>query len=130
MNKKGQVLIAFVLLLPVIFMLAGLIIDCGYLYIEKRNVDNNIKDALEYGLKNIEEDTNILEQKLKNQLNLNIENIKKMNIKINNKIIEIELEKSKKGVFTLIFFKSEYKISSHYKGYINDDEIVIRKEES
>lgn len=130
MNKKGQVLIAFILLLPIIFMLAGFIIDCGYLYIEKRKVDNNIKDTLEYGLKNIEEDTNVLEQKLRNQLNLNIEDIKKMNIKINDKIIEIELEKSKKGIFTLILVKSEYKISSHYKGYINNDEIIIRKEVS
>ena len=126
MNKKGQVLVAVVLLIPIMFMFIGLIIDLGYLYIEKRNIDNNIKDALEYGLKNIE-DANI-ENKLRKQLKLNIENIEKLNIKINDKIIEIELEKSRKGVFTLVFSKSEYKISSHYKGYINEEKIVIRKE--
>ena len=130
LNKKGQVLIAFVLLLPVMFMLAGLIIDCGYLYIEKRNIDNNIKDAIEYGLKNIEEDSPVLEQKIKNQLNINISDIKNINIKINSKAIEIELQKSKKGIFTLIYSKSEYKISGHYKGYIYDDEIVVRKEDN
>lgn len=116
---------AFVLLLPILFMLMGLIIDCGYLYIEKRNVDNNIKDALKYGLEHIEDDN--VENKIKKQLNLNIEEIDKLNITINDKIIEIQLEKSKNSIFTLIFSKYKYNITSHYKGYENSDEIIIRK---
>ena len=125
MNKNGQVLVAFALLLPIIFMLIGLIIDCGYLYIEKRNVDNNVKDVLEYGLKHIDEEN--IENKIKGQLNLNIEDIEKLNISINDKKIEIQLEKSQNSIFTLVFSKYKYDISSHYKGYINEDEIVIRK---
>lgn len=126
MNKKGQVLVAFIILLPILFMFLGLIVDCGYLYIEKRNVDYNIEDVIEYGLKNIE--VNDLENKLRKQLNLNIEDIEKLNIKINNQIIEIELEKHKKSIFTLVFSKHQYQISSHYKGYINNGEIIVRKE--
>ena len=125
MNKKGQVLVAFELLLPIMFMLIGLIIDCGYLYIEKRKVDNNIKDALEYGLKHIEEEN--IEDKVEKQLNLNIKDIKKLDISINDKIIEIKLEKSKKSIFTIVFSKHKYDISSHYKGYIKEEKIVIRK---
>lgn len=125
MNKKGQVLVTFVLLLPIIFMLIGLIIDCGYLYIEKRNVDNNVKDAIEYGIKHIEEYN--IENKLRKQLNLNIDEIEKLNISINDKIIEIELKKYKKSIFTLVFSKHKYEITSHYKGYIKEDKIVIRK---
>ena len=106
-------------------MLIGLIIDCGYLYIEKRNVDNNVKDVLEYGLKHIDEEN--IENKIKGQLNLNIEDIEKLNISINDKKIEIQLEKSQNSIFTLVFSKYKYDISSHYKGYINEDEIVIRK---
>ena len=125
MNKRGQVLVGFVLLLPIMFMLIGLIIDCGHLYIEKRNVDNNIKDALEYGLKHIEEEN--IENKIKKQINLNIEEIEKLDISINDEIIEIELEKSKKSIFTIVFSKHKYDISSHYKGYIKEEEMVIRK---
>ena len=125
MNKRGQVLVAFVLLLPIMFMLIGLVIDCGYLYIEKRNVDNNIKDALEYGLKNIDNDN--IEDKMTKQLNLNIKEIEKLNVFINDNIVEIELEKSKKSIFTLVFSKHRYSISSHYKGYIKEEKIVIRK---
>lgn len=127
MNKKGQVLIAFVLLLPVLFMFMGLIIDCGYLYLEKRNIDNNIKDVIKYGLKNNLEEQDVLESKIKKQLNLNIENIDKLNIILEDSTIEIELTKRKKGIFTLIFSRGEYLITSHYKGRINDREIKIRK---
>ena len=125
MNKKGQVLVAFVLLLPIVFMMFGLVIDSGYLYIEKRNVDNSVKDALEYGLKNIEEEN--IETKIKKQINLNISEIEKLDVNINDKMIEIELEKSKKSVFSLVFSKYKYDIFSHYKGYIKEDKIIIRK---
>ncbi len=127
MNKKGQVLIAFILLLPIIFMFLGLLIDCGYLLLEKRNVDNNTKDALKYGLKIVDEDEKIVESKIKKQLNSNIEDVKKLDIKIENKIIEINVEKTKKSIFTVIFSRYEYLITSHYRGYINENKIVIRK---
>jgi len=128
MNKnKGQVLVAFILLLPVLFMFMGLIVDVGYLYIEKRHIDNNVKDVLEFGLTHIEQDTNIIKNKIKKQLDLNIDDIKNLDIKVENQIIEVKLEKSKKSIFSVIFSKFEYKISSDYRGYINEEEIVIRK---
>lgn len=126
-NNKGQILISFILLLPVLFMIFGLLVDCGYLFIEKRNVDNNVKDALRYGLDNLSLEENILESKIKKILNTNIENVEKINIKIENNIIEIEVNSIKKSIFTVIFSKYEYKISAHYRGYINDTETVIRK---
>lgn len=127
MNRKGQVLVAFIILLPVLFIVFALIIDLGNLYIEKRKIDNNIKDVIEYSLNNIEENKD-LENKIKNQLNLNIDNIQYLDIKINDKIIEIKLEKTNNSIFSTILNVSNLKISSHYKGYINDDKIVIRKE--
>lgn len=126
-KNRGQVLAVFILILPVLFILSGLIIDCGYLYIEKRNVDNNIKDVLEYGLKSNETDINVLKNKIKRQLNLNIDDIELIDIEIENKDIEINLEKTKTGIFTVIFSKFDYKVTSHYRGYINKDKIVIRK---
>ena len=101
MNKRGQVLVAFVLILPIIFMLIGLIVDCGYLYIEKRNVDNNVKDVLKYGLKHIDEEN--IENKIKKQINLNIDQIDKLDVNINDEIIEIELKKSKKSIYLKIY---------------------------
>jgi Flp pilus assembly protein TadG len=41
-DSRGQVLVAFVLLIPVILMLLALIVDVGFLYVEKRKTDNVI----------------------------------------------------------------------------------------
>ena len=126
MNKKGQVLVAFITLLPLLFLLLALIIDLGNLYIEKRRVDNNIRDITQYALNNLEDTA--LETKIRNQLTLNIENIDNLNISINDKVIEIKLQKNKKGIFNSILNIDYYKITSHYKGYIKNEEIIIRKE--
>lgn len=126
-NNRGQVLIVFILLLPVFLMLSGLIIDTGYLYIEKRNMDNNVKDALKYGLNHLDIETSILKNKIKRQIQNNIEDTSLLQINIDNSIIEIKTNKTRKSIFTVIFSKYEYEISAHYRGYLNNEKIVIRK---
>lgn len=125
MNKKGQVLVAFVLILPLILMFATLIVDVGYLYIEKRDVDNNIKDAIEYGLKNIND--NYLKYKIENQIKLNIDNIDILNVNIDNNMIEIKLTKKKESIFAYIFSNAKYEISTHYRGYNDKNNFILRK---
>jgi len=124
-NRKGQVLVLFIIVLPVLFMIMALVIDLGNLYIEKRNIENNINCVLKYSLNNLEDIE--LATKIRNQLTVNIDDINNLNIKINDQIIEIKLDKNKKGIFNSIMNKP-YRISSHYKGYIKDEEIIIRKE--
>lgn len=126
-NRNGQVLVAFILMLPIIIMFCGLIIDCGYLFIEKRKVDNNVKDAIAYGLDNIDLEEDVLSNKLKRILNANVEDISKLEIVIKNEKIDINLEKYRKGIFTAVFSNREYKISGHYKGYTVEENVVIRK---
>ena len=64
MNNKGQTLTAFIVLLPLIFMIFALILDLGLLYTEKQKINSNIKEAINYGLKNQEE------KNLENKLNI------------------------------------------------------------
>lgn len=127
MNKKGQVLVAFVLILPLLLMFSTLIVDVGYLYIEKRNVDNNVKDAIEYGLKNIDEDNIYLKNKIENQIKLNIDDIEVLKVNIENSIIEIELVKRKNSIFAYIFSNTKYEVSTHYRGYIDKEKFILRK---
>ena len=47
-NKNGQVLVAFMLMLPLILLFLGLIIDIGLVFIEKRKIENNIKSVISY----------------------------------------------------------------------------------
>ena len=52
-NNKGQTLVIFIIILPIILTIFTLVIDLGILYISKRNVENNVSNAIEYYLKNI-----------------------------------------------------------------------------
>ena len=59
MNNKGQVLIIFVIMLPIFLMVLALVVDLGLLSIEKRKIDNNAYDAVEYYLKNNDKEKTI-----------------------------------------------------------------------
>lgn len=86
MNNKGQVLVIFVIFIPIIILIFTLIVDIGNMYIEKRNINNNLKYAVEYSNKN---STNI-EEILNKNLN---------NIEINYNEEEIIVSKKYKGIF-------------------------------
>ena len=65
MNNKGQILIIFVIMLPILLIILSIAIDLGLLYVDKRNMDNNLKDAVTYYLNHkedylIEENTKTL----------------------------------------------------------------------
>lgn len=124
-NNKGQVLALFILLLPIIMMGIGLVIDVGFLYLEKRQVDNALKEAIEYGLENIE---NITETELNNLLYKNIDNIDNIKITIRGNIIEILVEKKKDSLFAFLFGKDSYEIISSYQGKIENGTIKIVRE--
>lgn len=125
-NKRGQVLITFILLLPILFMLAAIIIDGGLLFNEKRKVDNTVKEALEYGVDHIDEAEIITN--IKKLINQNISDIKTLNVQIDGEIIIIELKKIKDSIFSFIFGKNDYNIESNYRAYKDNNDIVIKEE--
>lgn len=127
LNNKGQTLVAFIILIPVLIMIFTLVVDLGLLSIEKRKIDNEIKSTITYGLKNIETDN--LDLKLRNLLIKNIEDIdnKNIEIKIENNYIKITLIKEKTSLFKLIG-KDKYEINSSYVGIIQNKRIKIEKE--
>lgn len=126
MKNKGQVLVVFILIIPLLFMLGGVIIDTGLLYIEKRKIDNTVKDAIEYGLDNLE--NNDIDKKLYNLININIDNITDIDIKVENNLINIHVFKDELGIFSHLINNKKYEIDVNYEGYIkNNDLVIIRK---
>lgn len=119
MNSKGQVLVLFVLLFPIIIILFALVIDLGLLSIEKRNISNNVSDAVTYYLNN-KEDSDI-SNKVEKLLNENLDNIS-IDIKDDEKSVEIIVSKEYKSIFN-VFLKRN--ISITYKG-IKDTNKVIK----
>lgn len=123
MNNKGQALVTFILLLPLIFLLIAIIYDLGALELTKQKTENEIKSTINYALNNIE-DKNIYE-KSKNMLDKNIEGNK--TIIINDKTIKINIKTNKESIFPNII-KDKYNIDITYNGYIENNKIKIIKE--
>ena len=121
MNNKGQTLVLFVLILPIIIFIMLLVIDVSNMVITKQELNNINKMVLNYGLDIIEEEN--IENKLEDMINKNI-STNEHTIKIDDGTIEIDLKKEIKGIITK---KKIYEVKSVYKGYIKEDEKVISR---
>jgi len=115
MNNKGQVLIIFVILLPIFLMILALVIDIGLLSIEKRKINNNTYDAVEYYLENKDKEKTI---------KLLEDNLSDIDIRINenDSYVEITIIKDYKSLYTIIFNNQEIRIT--YKGIKETKEII------
>lgn len=126
-DNRGQVLVAFVILIPIIIMLMVLIIDVGLLYTEKRDTENVVKDIISYGLDNLDLEEGILQTKLTKLVNANLEDVNLLDIKIEENNIEINITRSKKSEFSNIYKNAKYEIKVDYVGNITDSIKDIRK---
>ena len=118
-NNKGQTLVMFVIILPIILIVLTLMVDMGILYVEKRSISNNTKDAVEYYLDNI--DDYDIETKTKKLLNQNIDNIE-INIDNNFDYVEINVKKEYKNLYSVILNSQEINIT--YIGKKDNKEII------
>jgi hypothetical protein len=128
MNKRGQVTIVFITLLPILLMLLGIIIDMGYNYTEKRRVDNVIKDTITYGFEHILDEQPVLKDNMHNLMNKNISNIKSEEIIVEDNYIKITINKETEGLFGRILNKRLYQVNSSYYGYMENDKLKLIKE--
>lgn len=95
MNKKGQVLVAFVLLIPIVIMFLGLIVDVGINLTERKRIDDTLNNIISYSLKNKEIITqDLIEENIKENLEYD-----SLNILLDEEKIEISLSKKTKSVF-------------------------------
>ena len=121
MNNKGQTLVLFVLILPIIIFIMLLVIDVSNMFITKQELNNINKIVLNYGLDIIEEEN--IDSKLEELINKNVLN-NEHTIRIDNGIIEVEIKKNIQGIVTK---KKIYEVKSTYKGYIEEDKKVINR---
>lgn len=116
----------FVLLIPLVFLLFGIVVDVGLSYTEKRKLDNTTKMTIEYGLENIEKEN--IKTEMVDLLKKNIENIDEATIHIENDLIRINISSHYDSIFVGIFRKDQYQIISKYKGYNQNGVITVIKE--
>ncbi len=123
MNNKGQTLVVFVLLLPLVMMITASVIEIGRLSIINTEYKNSITDAINYGLDNLDKEN--VSDKMKKLLDKNISGTK--NIDINDGVIKIHVTSSLDGMFSSIL-KKAYSIDITYIGYLEADKKIIVKD--
>ncbi|MFA5603398.1 MAG: pilus assembly protein TadG-related protein [Bacilli bacterium] len=126
MNNKGQTLVVFILLLPLMVLLLSFVINQGYVYVAKRELQSNIKESINMRF-NLDESSDI-DSKIRNYFIKNVDDIKSLDIKISPNYIKITVMITVKAQLPMIIDKSEFEIESSYEGNLRDDKIIISKE--
>lgn len=124
-NNKGQVLVLFVLMVPLIIFIIAYFLENMFISNEKQKLDNINQMLLEYSYENKENvglyDA-ILNLALKNDKEIIIESFD-----INIDYIEITLSKDMDSMFGKIIGINKYEIISKYKATISDDKVIYEK---
>lgn len=127
LSNRGQTLVLFVLLLPVLLLILGFLIDIGNLHIQKRKVDYTVNDTLEYGMEHLDMDADSLKMELHKLLQLNLKNIEQEEITISGEEITILVTKKTENIFDFLF-QEQNTITIRKKAYLVENQVRIIKE--
>lgn len=121
MNNKGQSLVLFVLLLPLLVGIMALVIDVGITLNKKNELENVIEFVLESSL-----DKGYEEEKIEKLLAYNLDN-DDSEVAVKDGVIYIESKAYVEGIFSKILSFNGFRIESSYNGYLKDNRKVIEK---
>ncbi len=119
MNNKGQALVIFVLILPVLIAIGALIIDSAYIVTEKNKLDSINEVTINETLDG-EEKAKIIEG-----IHLNDKNIEIKKYQYENGIVDIHLQNKIDSIFGKVLGINEYEINSKLKGEIKNNKRII-----
>lgn len=108
LNNKGQALVMFVCLLPILIAVVGVVIDVSSMTISKNKLNNINKIAV-----SLFKDVNNSSEDIINIIKINDENIK--NIMINKEKKTVIIDKEINSIFGGIIGIKKYKIVSKYQ---------------
>ena len=124
MNRNGQVLVSFLLILPLLLILLVFIVDMGLMKVNERKVEHVIKEAITYELKS----SSISDSRVNGYIKNNLSDIKDVNIVVGTDNIKVSVSVYKKSIFNSLIKNKNYTISKSYYGYKENDKIKIIKE--
>lgn len=123
MNKKGQTLIIFVILIPVLVLMAALVVDTGLMIYAKENyrgiIENGISEYFHTGSR----------EDIERLFALNGLSMEDYTITVHENEIEVSLETEVEAIFGKIINIREYDIKMNYVGTTDGQRVIIRKKE-
>ncbi len=123
MDSKGQTLVIFVLILPILLLLFALIWEVGNLGLTTNKYETEIKDTIEYGLNHLDNEN--LEEVLTNLLKANLDG--DISVEINNQVIKVNVKQKYDALFNNLL-NNRFDIDLTYNGYIENEKLIIQKE--
>ena len=122
-NNKGQSLVMFILILPVIILVLVLVVDVGNAIYIKNKLDNVNYLVMDYALDN--KNSSNLSEEVITLVNKNMDGISFINIDNESDYIYISITKKISGIISDKVIVSE--AISKYKGYIKEDKKIIER---
>lgn len=127
MNNKGQTLVLFILLLPLLFLFCAMVLEAGNALIMRRQIDSEIRQALKYGL-TLDNNTNDeIRDKMYNLLTENLGTDIDVDIRVATSDINVTVVKKYQFLFPFVV-KQDYALKRDFRGYVSNDEVKIEKE--
>ncbi len=126
MNNKGQSLISFVLIIPVILLILFMVYDIGNMILLRLELDNINYLVIDYGLDKL--DDTELNFKLNEMIKKNKDDIDIISVSISEGKIKISLEDRLDNKLSLINKFKTFNVKSNYIGYRENDKKIIRKD--
>lgn len=121
MKNKGQVLAVFVILLPILILLVGMLLDYGLLVIDKHEIETKIKHIVKTSLED-----NLTEEEINRLLVTNLESIESKEVIVNTKV-EVKVTVTLKTIFTYLFNTKKQTFTLIYQGEKTEENIIIKK---
>lgn len=126
MNKKGQTLILFVILLPILLLLFAVVVDTGLVLKEHTKLNSTLRTILKTTIEKKEEDN--YEEMVKELCNKNNIPTSNIQIKIEDTRVAISNTYEKESIFGSVVGIKSYKIKSSLKGIETTEGLHIEKE--
>lgn len=123
LNNKGQSLVMFIILLPILLLILTLVYDVGNAIYEKDKLSNTNYMVVEYALRN----SLVSEDELVELINKNDDDISDITIMMIDNSVTIALTKDIKGVFGKMFGFNLTSVRSEYRGNIIQGEKKIER---
>ena len=123
MNNKGQTLVIFIIMMPIILLIFTLVIDLGYVSKEKIKIDSTLRVIIRSVLEKETFSKEMIDDLIeKNELTY--DNYK---YSYENGLLKINITKNIKSILGKIINTDIYKIEIKLTGYIENDKIIIEK---
>lgn len=121
MNNKGQTLVLFVILIPVLLLLFVTFYQIGSIGLDKKKIEDSIETALEYGVNNL--DSELLYVSMHDIIKESNNGIKEKDIEIN--VLGDEITIIVRKEYKVAFIVDEEKVYSYTGRKVNEKVEIV-----